>query len=123
MARASASATSGSGLINFDFAKAERQAQQIETIAHDLNNIGNVTYQNSINSIRVCWKGEAANTFVGHCEVARADMLNRVTELRSIARQIHEHIRKMRELEEQIRAEMERAATAAKAKENSADGK
>lgn len=90
-------------IINFDFGKATRQAQQIDDIADDLNSIATKTFNDAINSIHASWKSEAANMFLEHCEATRSDILNRVKELRDIAQKIRAEIKRLKEAEEKAK--------------------
>lgn len=52
------------GQIEFDFANAKRQADELEELAGGLNSISQQQFSGTLQNISSCWKGENANLYL-----------------------------------------------------------
>ena len=87
-------------MIHFDYAKAIRQAKEIEKCADDLEKIATGDMNALQASLANSWTGEASHLFIGNCDELRSELSAEATQLRSVAariRQVSETIRRAEE--------------------------
>lgn len=76
------------GKLNFNYKNAMKQADQIDMIARDMLTAAEAKMQNAIDSIDVCWKGEAAKQFLQHCIGLQDDVRDHVKMLHNISEKL-----------------------------------
>ncbi|MDO4799296.1 MAG: WXG100 family type VII secretion target [Bacillota bacterium] len=101
-------------ILNFDYHRAIRQANQISNYADQLRNLASQDMKRSIESISAAWQGEAATQFIGHCTRTQTAVSNQASKLQDLAERIREVARIIHEAEERAKElERQRAASAA----------
>jgi uncharacterized protein YukE len=92
---------------NFNYDKAIRQAEQIESVAGHMNSLANSTLSSAIGGVKASWEGYTSEIFVRHCEETKGQILEKALDLAHIAERIREAARILREAEENARRQME----------------
>jgi uncharacterized protein YukE len=87
-------------IMNFNYNKAIKQAEKIESVADDMQNIANRQFQTAINSISVCWKGDASAAFNRYCVATQTDMRAQSSKLLDLGKRIREVAKILKEAEE-----------------------
>ena len=89
--------------IDFNYAKAIGQADQIDEIAGDMRDIANNQFQNSLNALNQMWRGDASTLFIALCNQTKSDILAQVKHLQDLACTIRQISKIIREAEEQAK--------------------
>jgi len=74
--------------INLDYAKAIRQAEQLEAVASELTSLAGNDFQGCLNNIANNWKGENSQAYIRKGTKLKGDMENSAKQLRMVARTI-----------------------------------
>lgn len=90
-------------IMDFNYNQAMNQANQIETVANDMLNVANKQLQNTVDSIGVCWQGEASQQFISYCVTTQSDIKEQAKKLQDLARRIREVARIIKEAEERAK--------------------
>lgn len=106
-------------ILNFDYGKAIRQADNIDAVASDMLNVANNQLQKTLDSIGACWQGDASRQFIGYCTSAQDDIRKQAKNLQDLAQRIRRVARTIKEAEERAR-ELQRQKEAAAAAEAAA---
>jgi WXG100 family type VII secretion target len=74
--------------IDFNYSQAISQANQIDTIADDMQSLANSQLQNALETLGGVWKGEASQLFVTYCNGTKGDILTQAQNLHNLASKI-----------------------------------
>jgi uncharacterized protein YukE len=109
--------------IEFDFAKACQQAEQLEALAGKLLNLSNDKFQGTMQQLSLNWKGESAAAYQKKGAVLQNSMaltakdVNKVAaNIRTVARNIYEAEMEAKRIAEQREYEMNQNKNANKKK-------
>ena len=83
--------------INLDYAKAMRQAEQLEAVAHDLDSLANNDFQGCLHNVSANWKGESAQAYVRKGNKLKGDINTSANQLRQIASTIRRIAKRTRQ--------------------------
>ena len=108
--------------IEFNYEKAIKQAKEVEKIAAEMLDEANKNLQPTIDSIGVCWRGEASQQFIQYCNSARDDIKTQVKNLNDLARRIRETAEAIKKAEERAKAEADALAAAGRNLSSGASG-
>jgi uncharacterized protein YukE len=100
-------------IINFNYQRAMTQANQIETIANQMSNLTDRQFQTTLDSIGVCWRGDASQQFIGYCSQTQTDIRSQAKRLRELAARIRQVAKIIKEAEERAKAAQRAKAAAA----------
>lgn len=100
-------------IIEFNYNQAISQANQIETVASEMLNVANKQLQTSIDSIGVCWQGDASQQFVKYCSTTQSDIRAEAKKLQDLSKRLREVARIIKEAEERAKEIQRREAEAA----------
>jgi len=89
--------------INFNYNQAMKQADQIDAIADEMFSLADNKYDNTIDALTACWKGEASQRFVNHCNVTKTDITTQAKKLRDAADKIRVIARTVKDAEEKVK--------------------
>ena len=79
-------------LINIDFTKARQQADKLEALANELENLTQNDYVSAMEQIRGSWRGEASDQFMNKGGVLESDLRDTVTKLRKVVTNIRDRV-------------------------------
>jgi uncharacterized protein YukE len=74
--------------IEFEFNKANSQADKLDEIANGLNKLSNIELQETLQNLSVSWKGENASAYLYKCSLLQEEISCTSIELHSIASNI-----------------------------------
>ena len=98
-------------IMNFNYTQAINQANQIATVASDMLNVANSELQTTLDSIGVCWQGEASRQFVGYCAATQTDIRTQAQSLQSLASRLRDVAKIIKDAEEEaLRLQQKQAA-------------
>lgn len=103
-------------IMDFNYNKAISQAKEIDNIAEDMLNVANKQMQNTVDSIGICWRGEASQQFVNYCESTQSDIRTQAKKLQDLARRIRDVARIIKDAENRAKELQRRQAAAEAAK-------
>lgn len=92
---------------NFNYDKAIRQAEQIESVVGNMNTLANSTLGGAIGAVNAAWDGASSDLFLRHCEETKEQILEKARQLAQAASKIREVARILREAEINARRQME----------------
>jgi len=99
-------------ILNFNYNQAIDQARQIDNVANDMLNAANRQLQATLDSIGVCWQGDASRQFIGYCTTTQTYIRAESKKLQDLANRIREVAKIIREAEERA-IELQRRQSAA----------
>lgn len=106
-------------IMDFNYNKAISQANQIDNIATDMLNIANKQMQTTIDSIGICWRGDASRQFITYCDSTQSDVRTQAKKLQELARRIREVARIIKAAEERAKElQRQQAASAVRKAES-----
>lgn len=106
-------------IMDFNYNKAISQANQIDNIATDMLNIANKQMQTTIDSIGICWRGDASRQFINYCDSTQGDVRAQAKKLQELARRIREVARIIKAAEERAKElQRQQAASAVRKAES-----
>lgn len=85
--------------IQMDFEKALKQADELEDIARQIENISKSYVQESFNGILKDWKGESSNSYIKKGTKVSEDIKKKAESLKKTAVTIREIVKKNKEAE------------------------
>jgi len=74
--------------IQFDLDQARRQADSLDRIAENLNDLGNKKLTDSMQNLALNWKGQNADSYLTKGTTLKNDITSSASDLRSIASDI-----------------------------------
>lgn len=83
--------------INLDYAKAIRQAEQLEAIARNLGTLADSEFQGCLQRISTNWKGENASAYIAKGQKLKGDMNKTAEQLNKAAGAIRNIARRTKE--------------------------
>lgn len=86
--------------LKINFEKALQQAEELESIAKEIEDISNVTLEDNIGSISKKWTGENANKYIKKGSKVKEDIKNTAKKLKETANTIREIVKRDKEAEE-----------------------
>jgi hypothetical protein len=92
---------------NFNYDKAIRQAEQIDSVAGDMTALANNTMGGAISAVNASWDGTSSDLFLRHCEDTRGQILEKARQLTQAAVKIRNVARILHEAEMNARRQME----------------
>ena len=82
-------------LINIDFNKARQQADRLEALANELDNLTQNDYVSAMEQVRSGWKGEASDQFLAKGGVLENDLRGTVENMRKVVANIRDMVTKV----------------------------
>lgn len=76
--------------IQIDFANTKKQAQKLDTLAGQLDDLANSSLENSLNAIGAAWTGESAEEYLQKGELLEEKLRKSAKNLRAIAEAIRQ---------------------------------
>lgn len=86
--------------LNINFEKALKQAEELENIAKEIENVAKVDLEDSFNSISRNWIGENSNNYIKKGAKVKEDIKKTAKNLKETAEAIREIVRRDKEAEE-----------------------
>lgn len=86
--------------LNINFEKALKQAEELENIAKEIENVAKVDLEDSFNSISRNWTGENSNNYIKKGAKVKEDIKKTAKNLKETAEAIREIVRRDKEAEE-----------------------
>lgn len=91
-------------IINIDFNKARQQADNLEGIANELENLTGNEYETAMGQLRDGWRGEAANQFISKGGILEEDLRNTIKKLREVVSSIRTTVTRVEKAQAQAQA-------------------
>jgi WXG100 family type VII secretion target len=101
-------------IMDFNYGLAIRQANQVDEIAKEMQNIANRQLQSAVDSIEACWQGDASKQFLGYCTTTQEDIRIQARKLQDLANRVRTVARIIEEAEQRAKEAQRRAAEAAR---------
>lgn len=92
-----------SSLLEIDFRKAYRQADELDDIARDTRRLADTSLEDGIKSVSANWKGDNSDAFQGKCKEEQTRITTLADDISSVAATIREIARLAEEAEEEAR--------------------
>ena len=89
--------------MDFNYTKAIRQANEIDNVASDMLSIADKQMQTALDSIGVCWQGDASYQFIGYCTATQTDIRTQAKKLQDLARRIREVAKIIKDAEDKAK--------------------
>lgn len=86
--------------LKINFEKALKQAEELENIAKEIENVAKVDLEDSFNSISRNWTGENSNNYIKKGAKVKEDIKKTAKNLKEAAEAIREIVRRDKEAEE-----------------------
>lgn len=86
--------------LKINFEKALKQAEELENIAKEIENVAKVDLEDSFNSISRNWTGENSNNYIKKGAKVKEDIKKTAKNLKETAEAIREIVRRDKEAEE-----------------------
>ncbi|MDY5179703.1 hypothetical protein [Butyribacter sp.] len=86
--------------LKINFEKALKQAEELENIAKEIENVAKVDLEDSFNSISRNWTGENSNNYIKKGVKVKEDIKKTAKNLKETAEAIREIVRRDKEAEE-----------------------
>lgn len=86
-------------VIKMDFANAIRQAENLERIAREMENLLNSQFDSCMNIVSRSWQGENALSYISKGKMVREDISREAKKIRDTAGVVREIARKLYEAE------------------------
>lgn len=86
--------------LKINFEKALKQAEELENIAKEIENVAKVDLEDSFNSISRNWTGENSNNYIKKGAKVKEDIKKTAKNLNETAEAIREIVRRDKEAEE-----------------------
>ena len=86
--------------LKINFEKALKQAEELENIAKEIENVAKVDLEDSFNSISRNWTGEHSNNYIKKGAKVKEDIKKTAKNLKETAEAIREIVRRDKEAEE-----------------------
>ena len=94
-------------ILDFDYARALRHAQQVENIAEEMTHMVNSDLSQVFNAIESAWVGEASVMFQSHLSKTKQEIQSEAQDLRDAAKRIRRIAAILKQAEEDAEAAMD----------------
>ena len=81
-------------LIDIDFAVARSQADRLEEVANNLENMVNNEYSTTMQEIKAGWTGEASDAYMNKGAILESDMRTTIDRIRDVVNSIRNTVDK-----------------------------